>query len=342
MARWNLREALAACAGNAIRWRHPVIDAAARLNPRPTAHAEVAPPGNNWPLAPADAERLLSQARIDLVAIAPTKRGVGGACKGEVTFPDDGRRAEVKWKQAAGNNLDGWNNNPRKELATYAVQRLFLAPGGYVVPAVALRCLPLAAYRRLDPEAKATIDGTSGVLGTLSLWLEHTRVPDVIYDPKRFGVDSNYAYHLANFNVFAYLVQHRDGRPGNILVADDDANRRVFAVDNGISFGGAIYNFFVTNWDVVRVPAIPLDVVARLRAVDRRELESLATLVDLRADAMGILGPGRLEAPLDPNRGVRLAPGRIQMGLTAKEIDVLASRIAALIKEVDDGTLAVF
>ena len=155
-------------------------------------------------------------------------------------------------------------------------------------------------------------------------------------------MDSNYAYHLANFNVFAYLVQHRDGRPGNILVADDDADRRVFAVDNGISFGGAIYNFFVTNWDVIRVPAIPLEVVARLRAVDRSALESLATLVDLRADASGLLAPGRLGAPHDPDRGVRGAPRPIQMGLTTKEIDALASRIAALIKAVDDGALAIF
>jgi hypothetical protein len=317
------------------------MDAAARFNPRPTSEAAPSP-GNNWPLAPADAERLLSQARMDLLEIAPTKRGVGGACKGEVAFPDDGRRAEVKWKPASGDRLDGWNNNPRKELATYAVQRWLLTPEDYVVPTVALRCVPLAAYRRLDPEAKETIDGTGGVLGTLSLWLEHTLVPDVVYDPKRFGVDPNYAYHLAHFNVFAYLVQHRDGRPGNILVADDDANRRVFAVDNGISFGGAIYNYFVTNWDVIRVPAIPLEVVARLRAVDRGALGSLATLVDLRADATGLLSPGRLDAPLDPDRGVRVTPGRVQMGLTTKEIDALASRIASLLVAVDSGALAVF
>ena len=165
---------------------------------------------------------------------------------------------------------------------------------------------------------------------------------DVLYEPERFAADSAYAYHLANFNVFAYLVEHRDGRPGNILVATDDRDRRVFAVDNGISFGGLIHNFLTTNWDVIRVPAIPLEAVARLRTVDRRTLESLATLVDLRADAAGILRPARPGVPLDRERGVRVAPGRVQMGLSTEEIDALARRIASLLEQVDEGALGVF
>jgi hypothetical protein len=247
----------------------------------------------------------------------------------------------VKWKHAPA-GLDGWNNNPRKELAAYAVQRWFLEPSDYVVPPVVVRCVRIAAYRRVEPEATATIDGTHCVLGTLFLWLQNVHVPDVLYDPERFAADPNYAYHLANFNVLAYLVKHQDGRPGNILVGDDARNRRVFAVDNGISFGEFVHNFLTTNWDVIRVPAIPLEVVARLRQVDRKALDSLAVLVDLRVDAKGILRPGRPGPPLEPERGVRLAPGRVQMGLTRAEIDAVSHRVAALLEEIDSGALKVF
>jgi len=222
------------------------------------------------------------------------------------------------------------------------VQRWFLDPQDYVVPTVALRAVPLAAYRRLDPNARPTVHGTRCVVGTLALWLEHTLEPAVLYDAGRFVTDPDYAYHLSNFNVLSYLVAHRDGRPGNILVADTDTNRRVFAVDNGISFGGLIYNFLTTNWHVIRVPAIRREVVRRLRALDRIALSALATLVELQADADGILRPVAAGAPLDPKCGVRTAPGRIQLGLTSKEIECLQQRLSSLLARVDDGSLAVF
>ena len=60
-------------------------------------------------------------------------------------------------------------------------------------------------------------------------------------------------------------------------MADTDTNRRVFAVDNGISFGRFLYNFLTTNWHVIRVAAIRREVVLRLRALDRDALSALAT-----------------------------------------------------------------
>lgn len=321
--------------------RHPVVSADVREAPRPKP--AVSPPaGNNWPIPPLEAERLLGASRLELVSIEATTKGVAGAYKGVVTFPDDGRRATVKWKHVP-RGLDSWNNNPRKEIATYAIQRYFLEPRDYVVPTTVLRCVPVDRYRTLDPTAaEATTEGTKCVLGTLSLWLEHVKEPDPLYDPARFARDPWYAYHLADFNVLAYLVEHRDGRPGNILVSDDERNRFVFAVDNGITFGGLVYNFLTTNWDVMRVPSIPLEAVARLRALDRHTLDQLATVADMRADARGILRPVRPEAPLDPDQGVRVRPGRVQLGLTKAEIDGVAERVAALLRQVDDGTLGVF
>ena len=65
----------------------------------------------------------------------------------------------MAWKEAPRGTCDGWNNNPRKEIACYAVQRWFLDPADYVVPTIALRAIPLGLYRRVAPEATPTIDG---------------------------------------------------------------------------------------------------------------------------------------------------------------------------------------
>jgi hypothetical protein len=300
------------------------------------------PPGNNWPATPDDAERLFSQAPLEMVSQEKTSHGVAGACKSRIVFPDDGRQLDVKWKVAPASTLDSWNNNPRKELACYVVQRWFLEPQDFVVPTVALRAVPIAAYRRLDPKAEPNVESTQCVLGTLVLWLQHSVEPEVLYDPARFTADALYAYHLSNFNVLAYLVAHRDCRPGNILAADDDSDRRVFAVDNGISFGSWIYNFLTTNWNVIRVPAIRRAVVERLRGLDRTALSALATLAELRTDAGGVPRWVPAGAPIDRERGVRIAGDRIQLGLTTTEIERLSRRIASLLERVDTGSLAVF
>ena len=300
------------------------------------------PPGNNWSVTPQEAERLFASAPMRFDELKATEHGVAGAMKGKATFPKQRLDLDVKWKPLPPGHPDGWNNNPRKELATYDIQKWFLAPQDYVVPTTVVRCIPLTDYRRFDPDADPTVDGTRCVLGTLSLWLEDVSVPEPLLDPGRFAKDFNYAYHPSNFNVLAYLVEHRDGRAGNILVAQDDSNRRVYAVDNGISFGGLVYNFLTTNWDVIRVPGIRRAVVDKLRTVDPRQLAALGTLVELRADAHGILQPVPAGPPMDPTKGVRIEGGRVQMGLTSDEIDGVSKRLAALLEQVDHGTLAVF
>jgi hypothetical protein len=300
------------------------------------------PPGDNWPVAADEAERLLESEPFELLSLERTRRGVAGACKAEVLFQRVGRRIAVKWKIAPRERLDGWNNNPRREIACYAIQRLFLDPPDYVVPTTTLRSVPLDAYRTFDPEAVPTIPGTACVVGALALWLEHVRCPDVLFDDGRFLVDPTYAYHLANFNVLAYLVAHRDCRDGNVLVADTDDNRRVYAIDNGISFGSRIWNFLTTNWNTTRVPAVRRDVVARLRDVDRAALSRLASLVELTKNGDGTLDPVRPGKPLDPDRGVRFGRGRVQLGLTAAEIDAVARRVNRLLRQVHRGRLAMF
>ena len=72
------------------------------------------------------------------------------------------------------------------------------------------------------------------------------------------------------------------------------------------------------------------------------QLAALGTLVELRADRNGVLQPVPPTAPTDPAEGVRVARGYVQMGLTRDEIDGVAKRLAALLREVDSGKLAVF
>jgi len=300
------------------------------------------PPGDNWPVSPEESERLFGHAPFELVSVKPTSQGVAGAQKAEVLFPNDGRHLQAKWKVAPPGTCDGWNNNPRKEIACYAVQRWFLDATDYVVPTIALRGIPLDVYRRVDPEATPTIDGADCVIGVFALWLQHATAPDRLYDPERFLSDHPYAYHLSNLNVLTYLVDHRDGRKGNILAADDESNRRGFAIDNGISFGAWIWNFLTTNWNVIRVPAIRRTVVERLRRVDAARLEALGWLAELRADADGGMCVVEATKPIDASRGARVEPGRVQLGLTTVEIAGVAERIATLLDDVDRGALAVF
>ena len=85
-------------------------------------------------------------------------------------------------------------------------------------------------------------------------------------------------------------------------MADDESNRRCFAIDNGISFGGWIWNFFSSNWNIIRVPAIRRTVVDRLRRVERSQIEALGWLAELRADA-GSMRLVEATSPIDPARG---------------------------------------
>jgi hypothetical protein len=189
------------------------------------------------------------------------------------------------------------------------------------------------------------VDGTSCVLVTVAFWLKDVELPDPLYDEDRFLSDPRYAYHLANLNVLTYLIDHRDMRSGNALVSTNDDDRRVFSIDNGISFSPFWFNWFhppVYAWRSLRVPALPRTTVERLRALRRGDLDRLAVVAQLEPDDAGILRIAAPGAPIDPEEGVRVRGTTVQFGLTDDEIDDLWERIQALIAKVDDGRLTVF
>lgn len=292
---------------------------------------------------PAEQDRalaLLRDAPCELVSETPLASGVTGARRVELLCPD-GTRITAKWRPAP-DDLDGWNNSPRKELAAWALQDMVLEPEQRVVPPIALRCVSLETARDVNPGSRAIPDGTQCVLGTLQLWLEEVHVPERLLEPQRFVRDRVYARHLADLNLFTYLIEHRDGRNGNFMVSDQAGGRRVFSVDNGIAFGGWIWNYFVPNWDRMRVPALRRETVERLRGLGAAELSRLAVVSELHMDASGVLRPGGPTAPGAPDEGVFYDGQRLQLGLSRDEIAGIQRRRARLLQRVDRGEIPLF
>ena len=72
----------------------------------------------------------------------------------------DGEVFRVKWRAQSTTTS---RNSPRRELAAYAVQKLFLEPEEYVAPPTAPHCFPLEAYRAaVDRKARRAAPSLKG------------------------------------------------------------------------------------------------------------------------------------------------------------------------------------
>jgi hypothetical protein len=298
----------------------------------------------NWPEHPLEAWELMTHGRFEVLSETGAGSGTTGAAKIEVRFLDAQKEFAFKAKEVPS-RLDGINNSPRKELATWEIQKLFLDPAQYNVPTHTVRCVALEEHRKFHPHAKPTIPGTDCVLFVLAVWLENVTLPRVLYDDQRFLTEPQYAYHLANFNILSYLINLRDNRTGNVLVSSDDANRRVFAIDCGVAYGTAWFNWFYPPtfaWRQIRVAALPKQSIDRLRALGRDDLDALAVIVQLEPDGDGILRQAEPGLPFDAEQGARRLGTTVQFGLTEEEIDDLWERIEELVERVDAGEIPVF
>jgi hypothetical protein len=253
---------------------------------------------------------------------------------------------DPSWKGIT-ERLDGINNSPRKELAAWKIQQLFLEPEDYVVPFTIAYCVPLADATEKGRKRGPTLDGSQCLLGVAAVWLNDLTLANPLLDPKRFDRDYVYAYFMSNLNLFTYLAKHHDARSGNFLVSKDDARRQAFSIDNGVSFGagfsGLFYNWFVANWNSIRVPALRKESIARLRGLKQADVTAaLGVVSQLERDDAGVylnVPPGE---NLDPGRGVRIEGKQLQFGLTDDEIEDVWERIEDLIEDVEDGKLPVF
>jgi len=232
-----------------------------------------------------------------------------------------------------------FNNEPRYELAAFVIQKLFLGPDEYVVPPTVIRAVPTDWLRRFDESAAPTFDRIPSTLIVLQYWLLQVTDEDV-WDRDRARSDTVYARHVGNLNILTYLIRHNDSNKGNFLISTFAANPRVFAVDNGLAFRSELSDRGY-EWRRFRVDRLPRATVERLRAITDEDLEALGVLVQFEQE-----GPLLARVPvgpnLDPRRGVRHQNGIVQLGLTSREISDLASRLRNLLKDVDEGKMAVF
>lgn len=288
---------------------------------------------------PDTAEARLAHAPFELVRAQDTRFEGDRTQQAMLDFPG-GAPMLVKWARAPRGG-GTFNNRPRYELAAYRLQKLFLEPEEYVVPPTAIRIVPLAWYRsEVDPRAPATFSDLDQVLVVLQYWLWAV-TGEGVYDEARFERDTAYARHLANMNTFCYLIRHNDANVGNFLRSENDANPRVFAVDNGVAFESQESNRG-HEWRRMRVDRIPRETVERLRSLtlDRLHRE-LGVLVQFERSGgrMTAVEPG---PNLDPGDGLRREDGVVQLGLTRGEIVDVWDRLQDLLEEVDEGELGVF
>ena len=243
---------------------------------------------------------------------------------------------KAKWKIAPPGG-SGFNNTPQREIAAYEAQKLFLDPSEYVVPPIAGICVPLEEHAETLGPVEPTFPGTSCVFGVLAYWLENVQ-EEGARDMDRFDRDPAYRDSLARLNLFTHLIDHRDPRDANFLIAKDPDRPRVFAIDNGLAFGGFEnpFTFVYGDWGDIRVPALARVDVERLRSAKRADFERLAVVAQfaIRDGMLIAVAPG---PPLSEDEPVRVSEGIVQFGLTRKEIDGMEFRVRKPLERVDAG-----
>ena len=231
----------------------------------------------------------------------------------------------AKWKIAPPGGT-GFNNTPEREIAAYEAQKLFLDPADYVVPPIAGICVPLDVHAEALGPVDPTFAGTRCVFGVLAYWLEDVQ-DDGARDLDRIDRDPAYRDSLARLNLFTYLIDHRDPRDANFLIAKDPKRPRIFAIDNGVAFSGFQnpFTFVYGDWGDILVPALRRADVERLRKASRADFERLAVVAQfaIRDGMLVAVLPG---PPLSANESVRVSDEIVQLGLTRKEIDAMERR----------------
>jgi hypothetical protein len=251
---------------------------------------------------------------------------------------EDASVIRVKWANAPPGGA-AFNNEPRYEVAAYEIQKLFLDLDEYVVPPTVLRAFPAEWVAQQIPGTPRTFGEAASVVVALQYWLFNV-TPSGFWDPSRAEHDSLYARHIGNMNLLTYLIRHGDSNVGNFLISSAE-NPRVFAVDNGVAFR-ALPGDRGHDWRDLRVGRLPASSVERLRGLTIHDLErALATLAEYRV-VDGRLVPVTPGENLSANRGVRRRGGRVQLGLTAREIADIDRRRRTLLERIERGEIETF
>jgi len=236
---------------------------------------------------------------------------------------------------------EAFNNQPRYEIAAYALQKLFLDEPDYVVPPTVARMLDLDQYQRITTTAgEPTFRDVGSVLLVLQYWALDVTSKGV-FDKKRAERDTAYARHLGDLNVLTFLIRQQDANAGNILISDDSLQPRLFSVDNGVAFDSPASNRG-TEWSTLRVKRLGQATAARLQRIRSEDLiDALAVIAQFeRRDGRYV--PVERTVNLDPNRGVRRKGDVLQLGLTETEIDGVRERLEWLLGRIRSGGLTTF
>ena len=287
--------------------------------------------------------------QLQILGMAPTPSGQQGAKILTLRAQVGARRFvfRAKWRaQDTANIL----NEPRKELAAHAVQKLFLDETELVAPPVVAHCFPLAEYRAFVPDERASFDDIDCVLGFVSYWLESVRTGssarrdgllggagESFWDAELFEKDPMYRRSAANTNLLTYVIRHGDPHNAQFLLEETPQGLRTYVVDNSIGFRSVknpIY-FLREDWSKIRVPRLPQRTIERLRALTDEDFGGLATVTELQRQGRQLVRlPTPARAPSDGNE-MSWNGSRLRIGLTRGEIELIQSRIRDLLARPD-------
>ena len=282
---------------------------------------------------PIDAlEHKLTHEPFTILAAKSTSGGSTSAMRLTLQFQDCSV-VRVKWRAATASG-QAYNNNPRKELVAYAIQKLFLDPKDYVVPVTTAACISKDVLKQIGAPFQAQREGIDCVFGTLAVWLKQVTVLEKHPDQTRFeqslaqGEKNGYAWHYANMNIFTYLISHRDGRKGNFVMSDHPQSARVFSIDNGLAFSGlGNPRPFIPRLSRLKVDRLPRATIERLRQLTPEQLfRHLETVWEFHISSDGqVHSVTNFSANVASDKGVRETPTMAQIGLTRKEITSIAN-----------------
>ena len=295
-------------------------------------------PDNGFCLPADRIEKLLKAGDMTVLQARATASGTAGAQTFWLDFPKEHVVLKAKWKEAARGG-SALNNEPRKELAAYQLQKLFLDQDEYVVPPTVGRCIPLELYKAEVRPTKPTFPGTDCAFGALSYWLEGISEMGP-FDKGRFETDLKYRAAIANLNLFTYIFDHRDTRASNFAITKNKDEPRAFAIDNGLALSGLKNprTAFLHEWERIVVNKVPHEKIDRLRKITRADLDKLATVAEFSINGKQ-LDEIPTTAAFEDDEGVRLKENIVQLGLKTSEIDGIEARIKDLLQRVDTGKL---
>jgi len=252
----------------------------------------------------------------------------------------DSSYMEVKLAKAPPGG-EAFNNQPRYEIAAYALQKLFLDEPDYVVPPTVARMVDLEHYQRITTAAgEPTFSDARSVLLVLQYWTLDVTSKGV-FDKKRAEQDTAYARHLGDLNVLTFLIRQRDANAGNILISADSLHPRLFSVDNGVAFDSPASNRG-TEWSTLRVKRLGQATAARLQRMRSEDLITALAVIAQFERRDGQYVAVERTANLDPYRGVRRKGDVLQLGLTGAEIDGVRERLEWLVGRMRSARVTTF